>query len=176
MENKKKAQAWVETAVYTLIGLAIIGIILVVANPAIEKYKDRTVIEQTITALDDLNNEILEVKDRGAANKRIVQFNLKKGNLIVDGEEEKIYYILEESRLEYSETGEEISQGDIKIKTERRGRKYDITLSLVYGNIGLTYNDNNVKKTFTPAPSPHNLAIENLGVQGEKILVDIKES
>ena len=50
MKCKKflKAQVWVETAVYTIIGLAIIGIILAIANPSIQRYKDNAVIEQTI--------------------------------------------------------------------------------------------------------------------------------
>lgn len=174
----KKGQIWVETVVYTLIGLVIIGIVLAVATPAVSRYKDEIVIEQTIAALNSLNEKILETAET-SGNKRIVEFRIKKGKLILDCTAEKIKYVLEESGLEYSEPGAEVRQGDIIILTEKKARKNDITLSLDYSGkeIDLTYNKNNGEKTLNQAPLPYKLNIENLGpTTEEKTQVDITES
>lgn len=177
--KEKKAQIWVETVIYTLIGLIIIGIVLAVATPAIARYKDEMIIEQTITVLNELDNKILEIRDMGAANKRIIpELRIKKGTLIIDSSEDKISYILEESRLEYSEPETEVKQGGIIIKTEKRGRKYDISLMLNYTDkdIDLTCDDEDKKKILQEASTPYKLSIENNGTTAEnKIQINIKE-
>lgn len=173
---KIKAQIWVETAIYTLIGLVIIGIVLAIATPAIDKYKDELVIEQTITVLNDLNEKIIDTRDAGAGNKRIIpELRIKKGKLDIDSAENNITYTLEESRLEYSESGQEVKQGDIIIKTEKKGKKYDIILTLLYNDIDLTYNGRDEKKTLSAVSSPYKLSIENNGTSGEKVQIVIGE-
>ncbi len=169
-------QIWVETVIYTIIGLAIIGIVLAVATPAINKYKDRIVIEQTITTLNNLNEKILEVRDEGLGNRRVAELSIKKGSLTIDSPEEKVFYVLEESSLEYSEAGENVSYGSIKIKTEKKGRKYAITLGLVYDNINMSYNGKDEKRTFNSASTPYKLFIENNGASDGKVKIDIQES
>jgi len=37
----KRAQVWVETVIYTLIGLSIMGVVLAVAIPKINETKDK---------------------------------------------------------------------------------------------------------------------------------------
>jgi len=175
-----KAQVWVETAIYTVIGLAIIGVILAVANPAIEKHKDRIVIEQTIDVLNDINEKILETQSRGFGNKRIIpEIYIKRGTLTIDGEGDRMTYLLEESRFKYSEIGAEIREGDITIITQKRGRKFDINMTINYENLNITYNGEDTKKIISQSPSPYKLSIENSGVTGEepnkKIWIDIKE-
>ena len=54
----KKGQVWIETVVYTLIGLSIIAIILTMAMPQIDKMKDKSVVEQTATALNELKSQL----------------------------------------------------------------------------------------------------------------------
>jgi len=173
---RRKAQIWVETAIYALIGLTIIGIVLAIATPAIDRYKDKIVIEQTIAALEGLNSKILEVGGtKGSV--RIVEFRVKNGELVIDSATDKISYVLKESRLEYSEPGTEIKQGEVYIKTETNGKKYDISLVLKYGeNIDLTYNGNaDEKKTFNQASLPYKFSIENKGETGEIVNIDIKD-
>ena len=48
IKNKKRGQIWVETVIYTLIGLTIIGLLLAVSKPQIDKQKDKALIEQKI--------------------------------------------------------------------------------------------------------------------------------
>ena len=57
----KKGQVWIETVVYTLIGLSIIAIILTMAMPQIDKMKDKSVVEQTATALNELDKKIIVI-------------------------------------------------------------------------------------------------------------------
>ena len=174
--KSKCSQVWVETVVYTLIGLTIMGIVLGIATPAISRYKDEIIIEQTINVLNELNNKILEVRGT-VGNLRIVEFRIKKGSLVIDSLEDKISYILDESKLEYSEPGQEIKQGDIKIITEKKGKEYSTTLFLEYGDksINIGYNKGEEKKTFNKASTPYKLSIENEDYSDDTTSIDIKE-
>ena len=75
----KKAQIWIETVLYTLIGLALIGIVLTIVTPKINEQKDRSVIEQSIEALNNFDSKITETLDRGGGNVRSIPvFSIKK--------------------------------------------------------------------------------------------------
>ncbi len=174
--TSKHSQIWVETVIYTLIALTIIGIILAIATPTLNKYKDKMIIEQTINALNDLNGEILEVRDRGLGNKRSLEFGLKKGSLTIDSPNDKIIYVLEETELEYSEVGESINRGDLTITTEKKGRKYKITLSLEYEYLNITFNGKEEKKTFFSTSVPYKIFIENNGTIDGVVQLDITEA
>jgi len=173
LENKK-AQIWVETVIYTIIGLAIIGIILAVARPAISKYKDEIILEQTITALNELHGEILEVRNWGSGNKRNRKLTIKKGSLIIDCQNELIVYLLEKSGLEYTEIGVNVLSGDLIIRTDEIGRKYNIKITINYTDINLTCHGRDDVKTLTQAPTPYNLFIENVGITSDKVQIDIQ--
>ena len=56
---ESKAQIWVETVIYTLIALAIMGLLLALIKPTIEEKKDKAVIEQSKLILDDINKKIM---------------------------------------------------------------------------------------------------------------------
>jgi type II secretory pathway pseudopilin PulG len=166
LSKSKRSQIWVETAVYTLIGLAIIGIVLAIATPAINRYKDGLTIEQTITVLNDLNEKIRDVEQSGSGNRRVIpELRIQKGKIDIDCPLSKIVYTLADSGLEYSESSEsvEVKQGDLIIKTEKKGKTYDITLTLPYEDIILKYKGENVKKTLNPVAAPYQIYVENNG-------------
>lgn len=173
--KNRKAQIWVETVIYTLIGLVIIGVVLAIATPAIERYKDEILLEQTISALNELNSKVLEIRKSAVGNVRIIEFRIKKGGLILDCTNEKITYLLEETNLQYSEPGVTVEQGSIDILTEERGKKYDVSLSLDYSekNLDLVYNGENLERIFHQASVPYKLYIENLGEQEGKTQINI---
>jgi len=178
--KKRKSQIWVETVIYTVIGLTIIAIVLSIANPAIARYRDKIVIEQTIDALigqNSINEKILEVKDEGAGNKRIVEFRLKKGSLIIDPSTDKIIYTLEETGVEYSEVDKEVSYNELTIKTEKTGKKYKIILTLSYlpKKIDIIYAGEDTTKTFNQASIPYKISIANNGIAGDKVKIELKE-
>ncbi|MEK6914769.1 MAG: hypothetical protein AABW83_03915 [Nanoarchaeota archaeon] len=155
-------QIWVETAIYTLIGLTIIGIILSIATPEIEKIKERSIISQTIEALNNLDGEIQKVS-QSEGNVKIIDFKITKGKLDINSKDKKIIYTLENSKLEFSEEGQEIKQGDITLKTEKVGKRFNIILELNYNNLDITFDKDNKLKTLHGAPSPYKLKIVNVG-------------
>ncbi len=166
----KKGQVWIETVIYTLIGLVIIGAVLVIAKPKIEEYKDKIVIEQTIDSMNKINGQILEAWQKGTGNTRTPAIRIKRGKLIIDAEEDMIRFIIEDSKTPISQPtkqGEEkrkISIGDINVSTEESGRNYVVELELNYqGKIELLYEEKNEEKVFQKAASEYLLSIENQG-------------
>lgn len=160
----KKSQVWVETAVYTLIGLTIIGILLAAATPQIEKMKDKSVVEQTLSALNSINEKIIEV-EQAPGSIRIVYLKISEGNLIINPSEDKLKYVLENTRYEMSEVGERLREGDVFIETKEYGNeRYQIELTLEYSNrINLTSDSGEELKTIQTGAKPYELYIANPG-------------
>jgi len=104
MPMSKHSQVWVETSIYTLIGLTLIAVVLTVALPQIEKIKDRETIKQTIVALNLLNQKITETREAPSST-RIYDLFLSKGKIEIDCEKDIISYTLENTRLEFSQIG-----------------------------------------------------------------------
>jgi type II secretory pathway pseudopilin PulG len=117
---EKKGQVWIETVIYTLIGITIIAVVLAIVTPQINKTKDKNLIEQTLNAMNILSDSISEVEQTGAGNIRVVEFRVAKGRLEIDGLNNKIVYILEDTKLELSEVGQSISEGNVDILTEKK--------------------------------------------------------
>ena len=172
MKRGKFGQIWIETAIYTLIGLTIIGIVLSVISPEIEKIKERSIISQTIDALNNLNVEIQKV-EQSEGNVKIIDFKITKGKLDIVPKDKKIIYTLENTKLEFSEEGQQIKQGDILLKTEKIGKRFNIILELSYNNLDITFDEDDKLKTLHGSPSPYKLKIVNVGNKiGDKIHID----
>ena len=78
--RKKRGQVWVETVIYTLIGLALIGLVLGFVSPRLDRARDDAVVEQSIGSLGDLDGKINEVL-QAPGNVRQIDFTMKKGEL-----------------------------------------------------------------------------------------------
>ena len=159
--KKSKSQIWIETAIYTLIGLTIISIVLSIATPQIQKMKEKAILKQTITALNELNNEIRKV-EQTAGTIKIVQFKITKGKLEINSKDNKISYTLENTNLEFSEEGETIKEGDLTLKTEKYGRRFNVILELGYDNLNITYNEADETKTLHGS-ALYSIKMENVG-------------
>ena len=162
IQNQKKAQVWVETAIYTLIGLTIIAIVLSIATPQIEKAKERSIISQTEDALNILNNEIREV-EQTAGSVKIVNFKITKGKLEINPSDGKTTYTLENTKLEFSEEGQEIKIGEIIFSTKKSGRSFDVSLTLPHEGLYITFNEKSKLKTLHASTTPYNIKIKNVG-------------
>lgn len=159
--KSKNAQVWVETAIYTLIGLTLITVVLSVALPQIEKIKDRETVKQTIVALNLLNQKISETREAPSST-RIYDLFLAKGKVEINCENDTISYLLQNTRLEFSQIGETIREGDIITKTERFGNRFNIILSInMSSNTNITFNSKEDLKTIQAAPSPYKIKIYN---------------
>ena len=170
--KSKRSQVWIETVIYTLIGLSIIGILLAVALPKINEIKDRTVLDQSVDMLNIIDSKINEAK-YVAGNSRVIDLNIKKGKLIVDGVNDYIEFILEDSKSVYSEPGEVISIGNIKTLTEKNGKISNVKLKLDYkDSLNITYEGKDELKTFQSAPTPYNVVISNMGYTNGLVNID----
>jgi len=168
-----RGQIWVETVIYTLIGLALIGLVLAILTPKVKEFRDRSVIEQTIETLNLLDSKITEVLD-APGNKRKINFRLEKGNLEIDSLGNKINYFIEDSDVRYSEPGIQLNIGRINVLTEELTETYKITLSMNYV-YNITYDGKDANGEFTPASVPYEIFVENRGVVNGKQWIDITE-
>ena len=160
----KKAQVWVETVIYTLIGLSVIAVILTVVTPQIEKIKDRGVIQQTEAAMTNLDQAISSVGEYAAGSIKYVNLKISKGSLQIDGQNDVIRYVLDNTVLELSQNGTDIKDGDITIRTDQRGSKFRITLTLNYSSkMNLTYQNKEDLKTLSPSSVEYKISLENVG-------------
>ncbi len=164
----KKAQIWVETVIYTLIGLAILGLVLGLAKPKIDELKDKAIIDQSINILTEIDGTISSLYPVG--NSRPASIKIQKGILRINGEGDYVEYFLEKSSYKYSEPGEIIKYGNIKVKTIQNVKTYDISLILNYsGKLNITWEGEDSEKILQPAPSPYSLIIANKGFNEEGI-------
>jgi len=167
---KKKADAWVSTVLYTLIGLAIIGSLLAMARPKIAETRDAFIIKQTVDSLNVLDDTIMRAT--AATGMRLsYKIELNYGNLAIDTDKEIISWNLM-SNYQYSEANKFVSIGKITaLTTPSSGKLWNVTLSMNYtdSNINMTIDGQDKMLVLSPAQLAYNIWITNNGVyrQGE---------
>ncbi len=174
----KRGQVWIETVLYTLVGLALIGIALTFIMPKINESKDIALVEQTINSLTLLDDKANTVLENGPGNVRNIDFTIKVGELFINSETNKIYIVLEEIGKPYTEPGIDVPVGRVVSRTEKTQKNYKVTLTLDYSNIAdLTFDGEEiVEKKFTPASIPYRLSFSNLGNKGASLdTLDIRQ-
>jgi len=161
MFKKNSGQIWVETVIYTLIGLAIIGVLLSLVKPAIEEKKDQVLLEQSLNILNSIDSEIEDVGYYGVGNSRTLEIKIRKGELNIDSKEDSIKFVME-SRYMYSEPEQVVEIGRVEALTKKKGEIYDVYLILNYSNsINLTWNGKETMKVFQASPTPHRIRVTN---------------
>lgn len=171
-----RGQIWVETVIYTLIGLAIIGLVMAAALPKINKEKDKAVIEQSIEALGNIDNKIYEVLQGGSGNRRIPKLEISKGTFIVNMEKDTIIWELDSSHL-YSQQDMWVIGGVVDVRTTV-GNPWKVELRMNY-SVDIRFDNETVgTKQLNPAPTAYNLMIENAGMDAGtgNIIIDMSES
>ncbi len=173
----KLGQVWVETVLYTLIGLALIGITLAIVTPKINESRDRALVEQSIGLLNAFDEKILEVVDRGNGNVRKVSgFSLKRGEFVINSSGDNIVLILDNLQEPYSEPGVEIQIGRVSVLSEEGSRRSSVKLKLDYGNIAnITFRESEEIGTFSASSTPYEFTVENEGNIAGRSVVDIDE-
>jgi type II secretory pathway pseudopilin PulG len=167
---KKRGQVWVETVIYTLIGLAIIGLLLAVARPKINQLKDKMLIEQAVEAMGNINDKIYEVQ-RAPGNQRTVDLKIGKGEFTIDSENDAIYWILESSH-EYSEPGINVSLGAMEILTTVAS-PFNVQLKMDY-RVDLRYDNDSIGvKNLIEASTPYKIYIKNEGSGDGNIVINL---
>jgi len=162
LSKSKRSQIWVETVIYTLIAFALIGLVLTYLKPKIEEIKDKSIIEQTLSIMKDLDSIILAMTEPG--NQRIIELRIRKGEMIIDGVNDYIIFEME-SVYPYTEPGiPAIYEGNIAIRTIQKGSANFINLTRDFNNIyNLTYLGKDETKIIAKSSSPYKIKISNRG-------------
>jgi type II secretory pathway pseudopilin PulG len=181
---EKRGQIWVETVIYTLIGVTLLGLVLAFAIPSIEKQKDQKIVEESINAMIHLDNLIEEVRDLGPGNQRKISLMIKKGRLVFNPIGKNISFEIEKSAYEASEASRtrevfvDISGTNLKIKTMEKGKDYSVQIVREFEDIELLFNGEDTSiNELTAAANPYRLIVENQGreTSGGLLKINIKE-
>ena len=161
MYYNKKAQIWIETVIYTLIAFVLIGLVLTFVNPKIQEIQVQTLIEQSIEMMNDIDSLIENIGIAG--NSRIIELSIKKGDLYIDGEINKIYFKLD-SKYQYSEIGADITYGNLVLNTVENDNLMTITLTRDYSPLyNITFGGADEIKILSKLSTPYKLTITNNG-------------
>lgn len=172
MFKKKRAQVWVETVIYTLIALTMIGLVLSFVRPKLEEIQDKAIIEQSLSMMEDINSVILSLAQGGPGNKRLIEITIKKGVLNINGNNDKIVFEIE-SKYTYSQPGEDIYYGSLIAHTEKRGKFNTVTLTGNYSEeYNITYKEKDELKSINKASTPYKIFMSNKG--GNKTVIDVE--
>jgi type II secretory pathway pseudopilin PulG len=173
MENKK-ADVWVSTVLYILIGLAVMGTLLAVIRPKIADLKDFATIEQSINSMNKFDEIMSRVRQSTGTSLKY-NLQLSRGNFLINAVGENITWILKDSAHKYSEESVPLSIGNIDALTKKNGNVWQITLTRDYSNsnIDMTVNSMDRDWPLTPAKIPYTIFIENLGIENGKQHIDI---
>ncbi len=158
----KHGQVWIETVVYTLIAFVILGAILGFAKPKIEQLQDKSIIEQSIKMLGDIDSTIEEIQ-AVSGNKREIELTIKKGSLNIDAVNDQIIFEIESSYT-YSEPEIPITKGNIKIINNKIGKINKINATINYaGKYDLTFASKDKSELLAKSSAPYKLFISNEG-------------
>lgn len=169
LENHR-GQVWVETVIYLLIAFVMMGLVLSFIRPKIEELRDKTVLEQSLEILKEIDNSIVTIGSPG--NRRLVEVGIRKGSLIIDSATDKIIFEMD-SKYVYTEPGKTVQIGNIQALTEEKGSTNLVTLERDFSSeYDITYGGEQTLKTLSKAPNPYRLFFTNNGASGNKIAID----
>lgn len=168
LSQNRRGQVWVETVIYTLIGLTVIGLLLAVSKPQIDKQKDKALVEQAINGLGIIDEKVYDVLS-GTGNKRRIELKLGKGVITIDAQNDKLIWELD-STYQYSEFDVPVSAGKIDVTTTA-GSPYTIILEIEYP-MDIRYDNGELSKQIGQASTPHIITVENLGTQNGKTVIN----
>jgi len=169
----KKGQVWIETVLYTLIGLAIMGVILSIVKPTLDQKRDQLILNQVTEILDAIEGQISDVIYRGEGNTRTVEVTLKKGKIVINTANDSIDFYMDSKHL-FSELDREVNIGKIVVLTTEKAKKnYAVHMSLRYPHYDVTYDGEDREKTLQQSSTPYKIAMTNQGKQGgERTKID----
>lgn len=168
--KNNKGQVWVETVVYLLIAFVMMGLVLSYIKPKIEELRDKSIVEQSIEVMQEIENSILTIGSPG--NKRLIEIGVKKGTFTVNSTYDVITFEMT-TTYAHGEIGEEIYIGNIKSVTKGEGRSKTIILERDFSDAyDLTYDSQAISKVLTKSSTSYKLFLQNRGTISNKINID----
>jgi len=99
MRKRKGITPLISAVIYIGIMTAIITMIVTLITPALQKMEDKAAFSQAKNIMTGLDSVIKEVASEGQGSMRVFPLQIKKGELIIDGKDNKITYLLETKAL-----------------------------------------------------------------------------
>ena len=169
--EKRNAQVWVETVLYLLVGLAVIAAILAFVRPKIAEIQDKIILDQSVDLLKQLDGKINDVWNNGEGNKKLAEIVIRKGDLTIDPKSESIKFVMEDSKVVYSQLNTVAPIGSINVLTKKTSSGQSVELWLNYtGVFNLTYAGADTEKILTKAPTPYKVSITNIKLGNENYI------
>jgi len=169
----KRAQIWIETVIYTLIGLVIIGSLLYVVIPRINQLTDKTILLQSSEILKTINEKIDSVSLYPGSSREI-ELSLKKGEFIINSTGNTLSYVLSQTKYKYSEPNITLVNRNYVEFTEKGNNFYNVYLILNYSDINISYNSKQDTKKLTSASNTYTLLFENTGRMNNQTQINIR--
>lgn len=167
--GRKRGQVWVETVVYLLVALLIIGGVLSFVRPKIQEIQDKIVINQMKEKLEEIDSTIKVLLQEPPGNKRKILMSMKKGQMTIDGANNKIIYEIT-SKHQYSENGQQFQEGNLFVTTTKKADEFAIEMMLDYSNDDLRYNSGDDSKKLTASSATYEIFLSNERVGGLRII------
>src|SRR3989338_8502319 len=115
MRIEKRGQVWIESVLYSLIGIA-----LALITPKINEAKDKIVVDQSIESLDAFRLKIDSALDKNVGNiRKLEEFKIKRGELLINATGDNIMFILDDLSKPYSEPGIVLKIGRVEVISEK---------------------------------------------------------
>jgi hypothetical protein len=165
--SDKKAQIWVETVTYTLIGLTIIGLLIAGIKPKIEEARDESLINQIKKSMEEINQKINEVRASPGSQRKII-LHIEKGKLTINPKEDTIIWEIN-SNYKYSEPDFTIQEGNLNITTITNN-PWTIAITLPI-NTNITYDQTELPREFRETSTSYEIIIkkQNNGIDFKSI-------
>jgi type II secretory pathway pseudopilin PulG len=175
MKMKKRGQVWIETVLYTLIGLALIGLALGFIMPKINQARDSALVDQAVNSMNAFDEKINEAIERGPGNRRETEFLIKKGELYINSSGEEVMLVITGLSKPVSQPDVDIQRGRIRQRDVVEQKTNSVYLRMNY-RANITYANTEVNVTkFTAAALPYKFFIENKGYYNNMTVVNIEE-
>ncbi len=163
-KRNKFGQVWIETVLYTLIGLALIGLVLAFALPKITNAQDKIIVQQTISSLKNLDQTINNVLSSGEDNVRQYEISFKRGEFYIDGESDEIYFLIKDLKEFYSEKDFIVKDGRVEIISRGEEGNVEVELKLNYENYAnIKFNGEDKIERINMAATTYNFFVSNEG-------------
>ncbi len=157
-----RGQVWIETVLYTLIGLALMGVVLAFVMPKLNAEKDRLAVEQTIQTLNTFDERVNTVL-QAPGNVREIDMNIQRGNFDINSTNDSVSFYIGDLSTPYSQPGVAIQIGRITAFSQKTPSGASILLTLPYTD-NITYNQQDTDKQFSASSTPYRFTVTNLGV------------
>ncbi len=175
MYLNKTAQIWIETVLYTLMGLALIGLVLGYALPKITNAQEQALIQQSISALKVLDQTITSVVELGPDNIRSYDLAFKRGELYINGTEDRIRFKITGLQENYSEPGYPVTDGRVEILSFTDTTGPGVALSISYKDYAnITSMGKDTVQKLSQTPTPYHFFVSNQGANGNLPVIDIR--